>query len=88
MANRALYALELSGDDAIIVYRTDNNYGRQGVVFKSGLVRLEYAPHRIPQYIRGECKRIFKASKFELDRGYTLGGYRCQLDKIRGFNNV
>ncbi len=81
MANRKLYSLELSGSDAVIVYRTDNDYGRQGVVFKSGSIRLEYTPYAIPAYIERECRRILAASKFELDRGYTLGGYSCKIDK-------
>jgi hypothetical protein len=57
--NRDLYKLELSIDkSAVIVYRNDNNYGRQGVIFKDyhptlkrGHVRLEYTPYSIPDYI-------------------------------------
>jgi len=78
MANRKLYKLELSGD-AIIVYRTDNNYGRQGVIFKDGTIRKEYTPYALPQYIQREAFNILNADSFELRRGYTYGGYRCRL---------
>lgn len=81
MANRKLYRLERSGADAVIIYRTDNNYGRQGVIFKNGDVRLEYTPYSIPQYIKREALAIMSADEFELNRGYTYGGQRCQIDK-------
>ena len=81
MANRKLYRLEPSGD-GVIVYRTDHNYGRQGVVY-SDRVRFEYTPYRIPQYIQDECRAILIASAFELSRGYTFGGKSCHVDAAR-----
>ena len=80
MAKRSLYRLELDIDDydSVIVYRTDNNYGRQGVVFMDD-IRLEHHPREIPDYIIREARRIIKASEFELKRGYTLGGKSCVL---------
>lgn len=77
MANRKLYTLEKCGD-AVIVYRTDNNYGRQGVVYKNGHVRLEYTPYAIPKYIQKEALNILNADSFELKRGYTYGGKPCE----------
>lgn len=79
MANRKLYALELN-DGAVIVYRTDNNYGRQGVVFPDGKVRVECPPYAIPQYIKEQALAILGADEFELKRGYTYGGAPCQVD--------
>jgi len=79
MANRKLYKLELC-EDAVIVYRTDNNYGRQGVVFRNGNIRKEYTTYVIPKYIETECHNIMNADEFELKRGYTYGGYRCEND--------
>ncbi len=61
MKKRELYRLEKSGDDAVIVYRTDNNYGRQGVVFRSGGVRLEHTPFTIPQYIKKEALQLLNS---------------------------
>lgn len=58
---RNLYRIELSKDkDCCIVYRTDNNYGRQGVVFKNGQIRFEYTPYKIPKYIYNECIELLK----------------------------
>ncbi len=79
MANRRLYKLELNSE-AVIVYRTDNNYGRQGVVFSNGSVRIEHTPRTIPQYIKREALAILSASKFELDRGYCFNGSPCDID--------
>lgn len=79
MANRKLYRLELN-DNAVIVYRTDNNFGRQGVVFSDGSVCLEYTPYTIPQYIIKEALAILDADDFELKRGYTYGGQPCVLE--------
>lgn len=56
MKNRKLYRLEKS-NDAVIVYRTDNNYGRQGVVW-SDFIRYEYSPYFIPNYIIKECRNL------------------------------
>lgn len=80
MANRKLYRLERSGT-AVIIYRTDNNYGRQGVVFPSGHVRLEYTPYAVPQYIQREALAILTADAFELSRGYKYDGTPCHIDK-------
>ena len=85
MANRRLYRLVLD-DGAVIVYRTDKNYGRQGVIFKDGTIRKEHTPYSFPDYIVDEAARILSADDFELKRGYTYGGYRCQVDiKNSGF---
>ena len=85
MADRKLYRLELN-DGAVIVYRTDKNYGRQGVVFKDGTIKKEYTPYAFPAYIVDEALRILSADDFELKRGYTYGGYSCQIDiKNSGF---
>lgn len=53
MKKPELYRLEKC-NDAVIVYRTDNNYGRQGVVYKD-LIRYEYTPYAIPRYIIKKC---------------------------------
>lgn len=81
MANRELYRLVKDGDDCVIVYRTDHNYGRQGVVYIDGHSRVEYYPYAIPDYIREECKNILRADEFELERGYTYGGKPCIVYK-------
>ena len=78
MANRKLYKLELVGD-SVIVYRTDNNYDRQGVIFKDSSVRLEYTPYAIPKYIKREALAILRASEFELKRGYCYDGTPCTI---------
>jgi len=78
MANRKLYRLEKDGDDAVIVFRTDKNYGRLGVVYPSGLVRGEYPPYNIPEYIREQCFALLGADDFELKRGYTYAGIPCK----------
>jgi hypothetical protein len=59
MANRDLYRLERNGD-AVIVYRVDNNLGRQGVVFADGAYRKEYYPYLMPKYIIAECLQMLK----------------------------
>ena len=51
-----LYRLEKM-DDAVIVYRTGNNYGRQGVVYKD-TIRHEYTPYLIPRYIIKQCREL------------------------------
>lgn len=79
MANRKLYRIE-KDVTAVIVYRTDKNYGRQGVVFKDGKVRLEYTPYAIPQYIRKIAVAALNADDFELSRGYRYDGTPCRLD--------
>ena len=83
MANRELYRLE-KNSTGVIVYRTDNNYGRQGVVFSNGYVRLEYTPYAIPKYIQKEALNILGANAFELARGYTYGGQPCVSSKACG----
>lgn len=82
MANRKLYSLEKC-IDAVIIYRTDNNYGRQGVVFRNGQMRREYTPYAMPGYIIKECHSIMNADSFELERGYTYGGKPCKVDFVR-----
>jgi hypothetical protein len=57
MAKRNLYRIE-KFDDCCIVYRTDNNYGRQGIVYKDGSIKLEYTPYQIPLYIQKECLNL------------------------------
>jgi len=54
---RYLYRIE-KFDDCCIVYRTDNNYGRQGVVYKNGQTKLEYTLYKIPYYIYKECLEL------------------------------
>lgn len=80
MANRKLYSLQ-KADDAVIVYRTDNNLGRQGVVFPSGYVKREYSPYAIPKYIQREAMAILNANAFELNRGYRYDGTPCKINK-------
>ena len=61
MKKRNLYRLELSKDkDAVSVYRTDNNYGLQGVVFDNGIIKNIYTPHAMPNYIVKECEGMMK----------------------------
>jgi len=67
----------------VIVYRTDNNFGRQGVVFKSGFVKKEYTPYMIPKYIEREAMAILNADTFELNRGYRYDGTPCKINKGR-----
>lgn len=55
--NRNLYKIEKC-EDCCIVYRVDNNYGRQGVVYKNGTLKREYSPGRIPNYIYNECLKL------------------------------
>lgn len=60
MKNRSLYRIE-EYNDCCIIYRTDNNWGRQGVIFKNGNIRTEYPPASskgIPQYIINECIKL------------------------------
>lgn len=61
MKKPELYRLEKS-DDAVIVYRTDNNYGRQGVVYKN-TIRFEYTPYLIPKYIIDKCRELLNTKK-------------------------
>ncbi len=56
MKKPELYKLEKC-EDCVIVYRTDNNLGRQGVVFKT-FVRREYTPYIIPKYIIQKCRQL------------------------------
>jgi hypothetical protein len=58
MKKSELYRLEKS-DNAVIVYRIDKNYGRQGVVY-ADYVRYEYTPYMIPQYIISKCREMLK----------------------------
>ena len=81
MANRKLYKLELN-NNAVIIYRTAKNIGRQGVYFNNGIYRREYNSRPLPQYIINTCKNILKASKFELMRGYNLSGQNCEISNI------
>lgn len=60
MKKPELYKLEKC-EDAVIVYRTDNNYGRQGVVFKH-MIRYEYTPYLIPKYIIAKCHEMLNAA--------------------------
>lgn len=57
MKKRNLYRIE-QFDNCCIVYRTDNNYGRQGIVYKNGDVKKEYTPYTIPLYIKKECLEL------------------------------
>ena len=60
MKKRNLYNLE-QHDDCVVVFRTDNNYGRLGVVFDNGVIRKDSkAVSNIPQYIYAECMKMFK----------------------------
>lgn len=60
MKKRNLYNLE-QHDDCVAVFRTDNNYGRLGVVFDNGVIRKDSkAVLNIPQYIYDECMKMFK----------------------------
>ena len=57
MKKREIYRLQLDGN-AVIVFRTDPNRGRQGVVFGDGTARSEYNQSTIPKYIRDEAKQL------------------------------
>jgi len=57
MKKRYLYRIEQI-NDCCIVYRTDNNYGRQGIVYKNGSIKKEYTPYTIPNYIVKECLNL------------------------------
>lgn len=60
MKKRNLYNLE-QHDDCVVVFRTDNNYGRLGVVFDNGVIRKDSsAVLNIPQYIYAECMDMLK----------------------------
>ncbi len=67
MKKPELYKLEFCEDkvtpinNAVIVYRTDKNLGRQGVVYKN-TIRYEYTPFSIPLYIIKECHKILTQS--------------------------
>jgi len=56
MKNRELYKLELC-DDCVIVYRTDKNIGRIGIVFADRFIN-EYNHYIPPQYILKECREM------------------------------
>ena len=59
MIKRGLYKLELSGEDAVIVYRTDKNIGRIGVVYSNKLKLFEYyLSYTIPNYIINESRQM------------------------------
>lgn len=60
MKKRDLYHLAVESD-AVIVYRTDNNIGRIGVVFKNGTIRNEYS-EEIPAYIYAECLTLLNTA--------------------------